>query len=77
MADRAPEVSVLIRSLVALAVLAAPAQLEAQASLIPVLVSPDRLGLVGGDFGQLGVRYTWASGSQPDPERLRKAVGGR
>jgi hypothetical protein len=60
-----------------IASVAMTAQLEAQASLIPVLVSPDRLGLAGGDFGQLGVRYTWASGSQPDPERLRKAVGGR
>ncbi|HEX6277715.1 MAG TPA: hypothetical protein VFZ53_31955, partial [Polyangiaceae bacterium] len=35
------------------------AELQAQVTLIPVLVSPDRLGLAGGDFGQLGVRYTW------------------
>lgn len=57
-----------------IASVAMTAQLEAQASLIPVLVSPDRLGIVGGDFGQLGVRYTWASGSKPDPERVRDAV---
>jgi hypothetical protein len=50
------------------------AELEAQVSLIPVLVSPDRLGLAGGDFGQLGVRYTWATDSSPDPERLKEAV---
>ena len=41
------------------------AQLEAQASFIPVLVSPDSLGLMGGDFGQLGVRFLWASGAKP------------
>lgn len=50
------------------------AQLEAQVSLIPVLVSPDRLGIAGGDFGQLGVRYTFATDSTPDPERLNDAV---
>ena len=36
------------------------AHLEAQVSLIPVWVSPDSLGLAGGDFGQLGVRLRWA-----------------
>lgn len=41
------------------------AQLEAQVSLIPVLVSPDQLGLMGGDFGQLGVLYRWATASTP------------
>lgn len=50
------------------------AQLEAQASLIPVLKSPDSIGIAGGDFGQLGVRFIWATDSEPDPERLRKAV---
>jgi hypothetical protein len=50
------------------------AQLEAQASLIPVLVSPDTLGYAGGDFGQLGVRFIWATDSKPDPKRLREAV---
>ncbi len=50
------------------------AHLEAQASLIPVIVSPDRTGLAGGDFGQLGIRYRWASGSQPDPQRVRRVL---
>jgi hypothetical protein len=50
------------------------AQLEAQVSLIPVLVSPDTLGLAGGDFGQLGLRYSFATDSKPDPERLKKAL---
>ena len=47
--------------------------LEAQASFIPAILTPDRLGLAGGDFGQLGVRYRWATGSTPDPEALKKA----
>ena len=48
------------------------AHLEAQASLVPVIVSPDSLGLAGADFGQLGVRFRWATGSTPDPEVLRR-----
>jgi hypothetical protein len=50
------------------------ANLEAQASLIPVIVSPDRLGMAAGDFGQLGVRFHWATGSKPDPERVRQVL---
>lgn len=50
------------------------AQVEAQVSLVPVLVSPDSLGIAGGDFGQLGIRYTWATDSTPDPKRLEDAV---
>jgi hypothetical protein len=50
------------------------AHLEAQASFIPVVASPDRLGLMGGDFGQLGVRMRWATGSKPDPARVNDAV---
>jgi hypothetical protein len=50
------------------------AHFEAQASLIPVLVSPDTLGLAGGDFGQLGIRFRWATDSTPDPERVREAL---
>jgi hypothetical protein len=49
------------------------AQLEAQASFIPVIVSPDQLGAAGGDFGQLGVRLRWATDSKPDPEALKRA----
>jgi hypothetical protein len=48
------------------------AYLEAQASFIPVLISPDNLGLEGGDFGQLGVRFRWATDSTPDPDRVRE-----
>lgn len=50
------------------------ARLEAQASLIPVLVSPDRLGLAGGDFGQLGVRFRWATDATPDPKLVRERI---
>ncbi len=50
------------------------ARVEAQASFIPVLVSPDSLGLSGSDFGQLGIRYRWATDSTPDPERVRRAI---
>jgi hypothetical protein len=49
-------------------------RLEAQVSLIPVIVSPDTLGLAGGDFGQLGVRFRWATGDTPDPARVREAL---
>lgn len=48
--------------------------LEAQASFIPVVSSRDNLGLLGGDFGQLGVRYRWATDSEPDPARMKRAV---
>jgi hypothetical protein len=50
------------------------ARLEAVVSLIPVIMSPDSLGLSGGDFGQLGIRYRIATGSQPDPQRLDEAT---
>jgi hypothetical protein len=50
------------------------AHLEAQVSFIPVLVSPDSIGLAGGDFGQLGVRFRWATGSKPKAERLREEL---
>jgi len=49
-------------------------QLEAQASLLPVLMSPDSLGLAGSDFGTLGVRYRWGTDSTPDPQRVREAA---
>jgi hypothetical protein len=50
------------------------AQLAIQVSLIPVLISPDSLGIAGGDFGQLGIRYNFATDSAPDPRRLEEAV---
>jgi hypothetical protein len=50
------------------------AQLEAMISLIPVIWSPDSLGLSGGDFGQLGIRYRIATDSTPDPQRVEEAT---
>lgn len=48
------------------------AHLEAQFSLIPAIVSPDTIGLAGADFGQLGVRFRWATHSEPDPARVKR-----
>lgn len=50
------------------------AHLDAQASFIPVWLSPDNLGLAGGDFGQLGVRLRWATGSTPVAPAKGKAL---
>jgi hypothetical protein len=50
------------------------AQLDVQVAFIPVLASPDKLGLAGGDFGQLGVRYRFATDSAPDSKRLTDAI---
>ena len=50
------------------------ANLEAQVSFIPVIVSPDRLGLAAGDFGQLGLRVRWATASKPDPARIKEVL---
>lgn len=36
-------------------------RVDVRGSFIVTLVSPDRIGLVGGDFTELGVRYRWAS----------------
>jgi hypothetical protein len=35
--------------------------LQLRMTFIPVLVSPDRLGLKGGDFGEIGIRHYWAT----------------
>lgn len=35
--------------------------LEVRGSFILTIVSPDNLGLVGGDFTELGLRYRWAT----------------
>ncbi len=35
--------------------------LEVRGTFVPTLSSPDNLGLAGGDFGLLGVRWNWAS----------------
>ena len=36
-------------------------RVELRASFVVPIISPDSLRLVGGDFGELGVRYRWAS----------------
>jgi hypothetical protein len=56
-----------------IASLSIDAHVEAQASFIPVIVSPDTLGIAGGDFGQLGVRFRWATGSDPGPAAQQPA----
>jgi len=46
--------------------------IDAQVSFIPVWLSPDTLGLAGGDFGQLGVRFRFATDSDsPNPAGKR------
>lgn len=37
--------------------------LEVIGSFIPPFVGPDTLGIAQGDFGQLGIRYRWATGT--------------
>ena len=36
-------------------------RVEVRGSFVPTIVSPDHLGLVGGDFTELGFRYRWAT----------------
>ena len=36
-------------------------RVEVRGSFVVSLISPDRFGLVGGDFTELGVRYRWAT----------------
>jgi hypothetical protein len=43
-------------------------QIDVVAHLLPVIASPDRLGLLGADFWQLGVRYRWATPDIPGPD---------
>ena len=35
--------------------------LQLRMTFIPVISSPDRLGLQGGDFGEIGIRHFWAT----------------
>ena len=35
--------------------------------LVPPIIGPDTIGIAGGDFGQLGIRYRAATGQAPDP----------
>jgi hypothetical protein len=41
--------------------LALSRRVEVRGSFIVTLLSPDHIGLVGGDFTELGLRYRWAS----------------
>ena len=41
--------------------LALSRRVDIRGSFIVTVLSPDRIGLVGGDFTELGVRYRWAS----------------
>ena len=43
--------------------------LDAVAAAMLVVAGPDNLGLLGADFGQLGLRYRWATGD-PVPAEL-------
>lgn len=36
-------------------------RVDVRGSFVVAITSPDRIGLVGGDFTELGVRYRWAS----------------
>lgn len=38
---------------------------EVLATVIPTFVGPDRIGVAGGDFAQLGIRYRWATPEPP------------
>ncbi len=42
-------------------------QVDVLAQLLPVVSSPDGLGLVGADFNQLGIRFRWATPDIPGP----------
>ncbi|MEJ7733332.1 MAG: hypothetical protein WKG00_29570 [Polyangiaceae bacterium] len=36
-------------------------RVDVRGSFVTTVISPDRIGLVGGDFTELGVRYRWAT----------------
>jgi hypothetical protein len=36
-------------------------RVELRASFVLPVVSPDTIGIIGGDFAELGVRYRWAT----------------
>lgn len=36
-------------------------RVEVRGSFVPTILSPDHIGLVGGDFTELGFRYRWAT----------------
>ena len=36
-------------------------RVEVRGSFVPTVISPDHIGLIGGDFTELGFRYRWAT----------------
>lgn len=36
-------------------------RIEVRGTFVPTIISPDHIGLVGGDFTELGFRYRWAT----------------
>jgi hypothetical protein len=36
-------------------------RVEVRGSFVPTIISPDHIGLIGGDFTELGFRYRWAT----------------
>ncbi len=46
--------------------------LELRGNFVPVLVSRDSLGMVGGDFAHLGIRWLWAT-EAPGPRQAARA----
>ena len=48
-------------------------RVDIRGSFVTTVKSPDKIGLVGGDFTELGVRYRWAS--EPAPGREPQAKG--
>ncbi|HEU4404230.1 MAG TPA: hypothetical protein VFS43_02905 [Polyangiaceae bacterium] len=47
------------------------------ATFVPVIFSPDRLGLAGADFAQIGIRYRWASGTGEPTAGPGETLSGR
>jgi hypothetical protein len=41
--------------------------LEALGLLVVPVASPDSIGIAGGDFAELGIRYRWATGQHAEP----------
>jgi hypothetical protein len=46
---------------------------EVLATFVPTIISPDQIGAAGGDFGQLGIRYRWASPAPPHTEEEERS----
>jgi hypothetical protein len=49
--------------------------LEVRGTFVPAVVSPDAIGIVGGDFTELGLRYRWAERERSPRERQDGTAG--